>query len=84
MVTIVYVKSVSPGPVITDLLLSLVKRSQDPNSTDQISNINGLCTEDVANGIISTLATPPNVLVSNFSHNHFDKQWRIYEDNVGD
>lgn len=61
-----YFKSISPGEVSTDLSLNILERSRESNSIVQVNNINKLQTEDVANAVISTLATPPTVLVSYF------------------
>lgn len=55
------VSSLSPGAVSTDLLLDILKHSKKPNST---LPVNLLQTEDVANAVISVLATPPNVLIA--------------------
>lgn len=52
---------------MTDLFLSMIERSrtEQPKVTNPIQNVLALQTEDVTNAIISILATPPNVLVSN-------------------
>jgi hypothetical protein len=60
-------KSISPGAVSTDLLINMFELIKEPNSTVQLNNINALETEDVANTVISILATPPSVLVSYFT-----------------
>lgn len=56
------VSSISPGVVLTDLLLNVLERTKEPNSTVRLNN--ALKTEDVANAVISTLATPPSVLIA--------------------
>lgn len=43
----------------------MIKRSQEPKPTGQGTKIIGLQTEDVASAVISILATPANVIVSN-------------------
>ncbi|KAL4121417.1 hypothetical protein QTP88_013935 [Uroleucon formosanum] len=58
------VSSISPGEVSTDLSLNILERSRESNSIVQVNNINKLQTEDVANAVISTLATPPTVLIA--------------------
>ncbi|XP_026809602.1 farnesol dehydrogenase-like [Rhopalosiphum maidis] len=58
------VSSISPGAVSTDLLINMFERIKEPNSTVQLNNINALETEDVANTVISILATPPSVLIA--------------------
>ncbi|XP_022172110.1 farnesol dehydrogenase-like [Myzus persicae] len=58
------VSSISPGGVSTDLLLRLLERSKEPNSTFQVKDLNILKTEDVANADITILATPPTVLIA--------------------
>lgn len=57
----------SPGAVMTDLLLKAIEVSKGPITPDQISSIATLQSKDIANAVISILSTPPNVLVSNFS-----------------
>ncbi|KAL5243847.1 hypothetical protein ACI65C_011257 [Semiaphis heraclei] len=58
------VSSLSPGGVSTELLLNILERSKEPNSTFQVNNVNILQTEDVANAVIATLGTPPTVLIA--------------------
>lgn len=64
----IYVKSISPGTVMTELLLSMIERGRtEPASpSSPTRNIVAIQTEDVANAVVSILATPPNVLVSYF------------------
>ncbi|CAH1708956.1 farnesol dehydrogenase-like [Aphis gossypii] len=56
------VSSISPGAVWTDLLSDVLEHIKEPNSTVKLNN--ALKTEDVANAVISTLATPPSVLIA--------------------
>ncbi|XP_022180330.1 farnesol dehydrogenase-like [Myzus persicae] len=58
------VSSISPGGVETDLLLRLLERSREPGSAYQVKDLNILKTDDVANAVITTLATPPTVLIA--------------------
>ncbi|XP_025194733.1 farnesol dehydrogenase-like [Melanaphis sacchari] len=59
------VSSLSPGAVSTDLLSSIYKCiNKEPNSTVQLNSPIALKTEDVANAVISILATPPSVLIA--------------------
>lgn len=55
------VQSVSPGAVYTEQVVNLSKIIRDPETTVNFKFLN---VEDVANAVISTLSTPPDVLVS--------------------
>ncbi|XP_060875966.1 farnesol dehydrogenase-like [Metopolophium dirhodum] len=54
------VSSVSPGPVATDMLADVHKIITDRPTVD----FKLLHVEDVANAVITSLATPPNVLIA--------------------
>ncbi|KAL5235141.1 hypothetical protein ACI65C_002551 [Semiaphis heraclei] len=54
------VSSVSPGPVATDMLVGIDKIMADRTPKD----LKFLHVEDVANAVITSLATPPNVLIA--------------------
>ncbi|XP_022183734.1 farnesol dehydrogenase-like [Myzus persicae] len=54
------VSSVSPGPVRTDMLADVRKIITDRSTVDTTF----LQVEDVANAVITSLATPPNVLIA--------------------
>lgn len=53
----------SPGPVDTEMLANIANRM---NSSASKKDFKILKADDVANAVISSLATPPNVLVSFF------------------
>ncbi|VVC29948.1 Short-chain dehydrogenase/reductase SDR,NAD(P)-binding domain,Short-chain dehydrogenase/reductase [Cinara cedri] len=55
------VSSVSPGPVQTEMLASVSSRFRDAKL---IANFKILNPEDIANAVISSLSTPPNVLIA--------------------
>lgn len=56
-----HLQSVSPGPVNTDMLAGIGQRfNADISKVD----MKMLEAEDVANAVICSLSTPPNVLVS--------------------
>ncbi|KAL4091612.1 hypothetical protein QTP88_026271 [Uroleucon formosanum] len=54
------VSSINPGSVATDMLADIVKIMTDRPTI----NITILDVEDVANAVITSLATPPNVLIA--------------------
>ncbi|NP_001156186.1 fixR-like isoform X1 [Acyrthosiphon pisum] len=55
------VSSVSPGPTATDMLENIIKYATDVTTTADFKILNA---EDVANAVITSLATPPNVLIA--------------------
>lgn len=60
-IQIIHLQSISPGAVDTEMLASISQRV----SNNEKKNINKILeTEDVANAVIYSLSTPPNVLVS--------------------
>ncbi|CAH1736396.1 farnesol dehydrogenase-like [Aphis gossypii] len=54
------VSSISPGPVATEILAEVSKVMKDASTKD----FNILNTNDIANAVITSLATPPNVLIA--------------------
>ncbi|XP_022183729.1 farnesol dehydrogenase-like [Myzus persicae] len=55
------VSSVSPGPTATDMLSNIIKYAKDITTSADFKILDA---EDVANGVIASLATPPNVLIA--------------------
>uniref|UniRef100_A0A2S2PCV5 Dehydrogenase/reductase SDR family member 11 n=1 Tax=Schizaphis graminum TaxID=13262 RepID=A0A2S2PCV5_SCHGA len=55
------VSSVSPGPTATDMLTNIIKNNKELQTTVDHKILEA---EDVANAVISSLATPPNVLIA--------------------
>lgn len=53
-------QSISPGPVVTDGLTYVAKYLREETKL----NYEILSPEDIANAVTTSLATPPNVLVS--------------------
>lgn len=53
-------QSISPGPVVTDTLTYVAKHIREKTKL----NYEILSPEDIANAVTTSLATPPNVLVS--------------------
>jgi len=55
------VSSISPGPVLTEMVASIAKVIKGPVPKINYEFLN---VEDIANSVISSLATPPNVLIA--------------------
>ncbi|CAH1736395.1 unnamed protein product [Aphis gossypii] len=58
------VLSVSPGPTATDMLASILKYSKEVTTAADFKILDA---EDVANAVITSLATPPNVLIADMT-----------------
>ncbi|KAE9540006.1 hypothetical protein AGLY_005258 [Aphis glycines] len=58
------VSSVSPGPTATDMLASILKYSKEVTTAADFKILDA---EDVANAVITSLATPPNVLIADMT-----------------
>jgi len=77
------VSSISPGPVATEILADVGKIISDTSTVDfKMLNI-----EDIANAVITSLATPPNVLIAEMTviptgsliHTHLQPNSQVVE-----
>ncbi|XP_060851127.1 farnesol dehydrogenase-like [Rhopalosiphum padi] len=78
------VSSISPGPVATEMLADVGKIIRDTSSTVDFKMLNK---EDIANAVITSLSTPPNVLIAEMTviptgalvHTHFQPSSQVVE-----